>query len=73
MYYWRDGEQEVDFVLRRGPEVIAIDVTCGTETRPTLGLEAFKARFKSRRTLLVGEGGVPLGDFLSTPPDEWFG
>ena len=72
VFYWRDGEQEVDFVLRRGPEVLAIDVRCGTETRPTLGMEAFKARFNSCRTLLVGEGGVPLGDFLSTPPDQWF-
>lgn len=72
VYYWSDGEQEVDFVLTRGPEVIAIGVRCGTETRPMLGMEAFKTRFGRCQTLLVGEGGVPLGEFLSTPPDRWF-
>lgn len=57
---------------RRGPRVIAIEVKSGLGRRRLLGLAAFEKRFSPIRSLLVGEGGVPLADFLSVPPDHWF-
>ena len=72
LHYWRDGALEVDFVLRRGPRVIAVEVKSGLGRSRLQGLEAFEKRFSPIRSLLVGKGGVSLADFLSVPADHWF-
>ena len=72
LYYWRDGNLEVDFILRRGPDVIAFEVKSGTRRMNTNGLEEFKKRFNPFRSLLVGEGGIPIEEFLSIPAKNWF-
>lgn len=72
VYYWRDGILEVDFVLKRGPEVIAIEVKSGRKNRRTRGMDAFAERFNPTRTIFVGGGGIAIDDFLSVPADHWF-
>ena len=72
LYYWRDGQDEVDFVLRRGPRLVAIEVKSGPRRGSLSGLEKFAERFQPRRSLLVGEGGVPLNEFLAVPAGYWF-
>ena len=72
LYYWRDGQREVDFVLQRGPRLVAIEVKSGPRRASPHGLETFEARFQPRRSLLVGEGGVPLNEFLTAPAGYWF-
>ena len=72
LHYWRSGALEVDFVLRRGRHVIPIEVTTSQKTRSLSGMEAFKREFGPRRSLLVGEGGIPLSEFLTVPAHEWF-
>ena len=71
VYYWRHGQHEVDFVLRRGPRLVGIEVKSGPRSRSPRGLEVFEARFKPRRILVVGEGGVPLNEFLAAPVGDW--
>ena len=74
--YWRDGPREVDFVLQRGPKLVAIEVKSGPARRTdTEGLDAFAARFgrgARLRGLLVGSGGIPLNEFLTAPAATWF-
>ena len=74
--YWRDGVGEVDFVLQRGPKLVAIEVKSGPRRRTGFqGLEAFAQRFQGTgplRCLLVGPGGIPLNEFLSAPAAAWF-
>jgi len=72
LYYWRDGAYEVDFVLQRGPHIIPIEVKSGPNTKPLQGMVEFTQRFKSSRSLLVGEGGMPLDEFLTVPASYWF-
>ena len=72
LYYWRDGSQEVDFVLQRGTHVISIEVKSGLNTKPMRGMAEFVQRFSPSRSLLVGEGGIPLDEFLSVPAPYWF-
>lgn len=72
LHYWRDGALEVDFVLRRGPRVIAVEVKSGLGRNRLRGLAAFEKRFSPIRSLRVGEGGVSLADFLSVPAGHWF-
>ena len=71
--YWRDGAHEVDFVIRRGSRVRGIEVKSGAGRANERAMRGFEARFQATRSLLVGEGGVPLNEFLSTPAHEWFG
>ena len=69
--YWRDRSHEVDFVLRRGPRLVAIEVKSGPRRGSTHGLATFEQHFNASRTLLVGEGGVPLHEFLAAPAGAW--
>ena len=69
--YWREGHREVDFVLRRGPRLLGIEVKGGRNPVGTPGLAEFKRRFPGARSLVVGEHGVPLPEFLSQPADHW--
>ena len=70
--YWRDRNFEVDFVLERGPKLVGIEVKSGQAPIATKGLSEFQRRFHPIHTIVVGEAGVPLHEFLSVPPDHWF-
>ena len=74
--YWRDGAREVDFVLQRGPKLVAIEVKSGPPRRSdSQTLDAFAIRFRGSATvrcLLAGSGGVPLNEFLTAPAATWF-
>ena len=72
LYYWRDNSNEVDFVIRRGPRVVAIEVKSGEKPTALRGMDEFERRFKPCCSLLVGEGGVPLNEFLTAPAHTWF-
>ena len=71
LFYWRDRGQEVDFVVRSGSRLIAIEVKSGRAPQSHPGTEAFAAAFKVRRTLLVGDDGISVEDFLSRPVADW--
>lgn len=67
IFYWRERGLEVDFVVRRGKTVVALEVKSGRRPAARRGLEAFSQAFKPTRKLLVGADGIPLEEFLSTP------
>ncbi len=71
IFYWSDRNHEVDFVLQRGKTLVAIEVKSGRRKVSFPGIEAFSKRFKVKRNLLVGTGGIPLEEFLLIPPEEW--
>ncbi|GBC79353.1 hypothetical protein HRbin09_00569 [bacterium HR09] len=72
LFYWREGDREVDFVLRAGNQVVAIEVKTSSSSSVPSGLGAFVKAFKPNRTLLVGPEGISLEDFLLTPVRYWF-
>lgn len=69
--YWRDRNREVDFVLRMGKKLLAIEVKSGRPPASFPGLANFVKEFQGAKTLIVGQGGVPLEDFLSASPSDW--
>ena len=71
LYYWRDRNREVDFVVRSGRTVTAIEVKSGRARDVQAGLAAFAEVFKPKRALLVGADGIPIEEFLSRPVDHW--
>lgn len=71
LYYWRDNNREVDFVLRAGRRVIGIEVKSGRLRGARTGLSAFVDHFPAAQTIVVGENGTPLEEFLLRPVGEW--
>ncbi|MFN2568254.1 MAG: ATP-binding protein [Candidatus Dormibacteria bacterium] len=69
--YWRERNVEVDFVLRRGADVMAIEVTSGRRKDRLPGLRAFTADHPGARALLVGGQGIGLTEFLRHPVAHW--
>ena len=72
LHYWRNNGREVDFVLVRGRRLVAVEVKSGARRESLSGLAEFGERFDVTASLLAGEGGIPLSEFLSTPAREWF-
>ena len=72
LYYWRDKNYEVDFVLERGSKIVAFEVKSGLKQANISGLEEFEKRFKPLRCELVGKDGIPVEEFLSVPAKDWF-
>ncbi|HXF44792.1 MAG TPA: ATP-binding protein, partial [Burkholderiaceae bacterium] len=71
LYYWRERNQEVDFVVKAGRRLAAIEVKSGRAPQAHRGTAAFAAAFKPSRSLLVGGDGIELGEFLSRPVLHW--
>jgi predicted AAA+ superfamily ATPase len=71
LYYWRERSREVDYVLKAGRRLIAIEVKSGMTRLALPGMAAFAAAFRPSRTLLVGGDGIPVQEFLSQPVDHW--
>ena len=71
LYYWREGDKEVDFVLTSGEHVTAIEVKSGTKRETLSGMQSFIKAFNPDRVLLIGQDGVSLEEFFQAPIDEW--
>jgi uncharacterized protein len=71
LFYWREQSREVDFVVRAGRIVVAIEVKSGRAPDTFPGLAAFSQAFKPKRILRVGEDGVSLEEFLTRPVEHW--
>jgi predicted AAA+ superfamily ATPase len=71
VFYWRERNREVDFVLRKGDSVTAIEVKSSRRRERLPGIEAFAKTFRPSRKLVVGAGGIALGEFLRRSPEKW--
>lgn len=69
--YWREGNNEVDFILEKGDKVIGLEVKSGTSA-DNEGMGIFNEKFHPDKMLLVGTGGIPYEDFLKINPKELF-
>jgi predicted AAA+ superfamily ATPase len=68
LFYWREVSKEVDFVLRRGDKVLALEVKAGNRRTSLPGMAAFEKAFGPAKKLLVGTGGIPFEEFLQIAP-----
>lgn len=71
VFYWREANREVDFVLKGKGRVTALEVTSSRRKSSLPGMTVFDKEFHPDRKLLVGGQGIPLGKFLSAPPEKW--
>lgn len=71
VYYWREGKDEVDFVLVKNSKIVAVEVKSNHD-KDTSGLHTFDELYHPHRSVLVGEGGIPLETFLHSDLKELF-
>jgi len=71
LHYWRENPHEVDFVIERGNRIAAIEVKSGIVPGYAKGLDLFEQKFGTCQKHLIGEGGIPLVEFLSSPAEHW--
>ena len=69
--YWREGNDEVDFVIEQ-KQLIGIEVKSGS-TENTSGMAAFKKKFNPDKILLIGNIGLTWQAFLQMKSGELFG
>jgi len=71
VHYWRERNHEVDFIVRSGQHLTAIEVKSGRAPLAHSGLAAFAQAFVPQRSLLVGGDGITLEMFLAQPVQHW--
>lgn len=71
LFYWRERGHEVDFVVRAGRTLTAIEVKSGRTRQARTGLAAFAGAFRCKRQLLIAADGIALQEFLSRPAGYW--
>lgn len=77
VFYWRDGNDEIDFVISRGEELCGIEVKNGSRLS-NRGMEVFKNKYPFAKIYVVSAqetdnaGCIPLKDFLTFSPEALF-
>lgn len=69
--YWREVNNEVDFILEKGNKVIGLEVKSGMKPG-NAGMQVFADKFHPEKVLLIGTGGIPFEEFLKINPKELF-
>jgi predicted AAA+ superfamily ATPase len=68
VYYWRNGGQEVDFIMTAPGGIAAIEVKSGRRREFPAGTARFLASRPAAKPFLVGDGGTSIKEFLSNDP-----
>ena len=72
LFYWRERNQEIDFVLKKGSSLIAIEVKSGLRKEALSGMDSFIKAHRPKQFLLVGNDGIPIEEFIKAPITHWF-
>jgi predicted AAA+ superfamily ATPase len=67
VYYWRDGNYEVDFVLIYKGKVVALEVKSGYRER-LAALEQFRRLYPEAKVYLIGKQGIRWEEFIMIDP-----
>lgn len=71
IFYWKQDNRFVDFIIQKGKDLIAIDINTSKKSKNTQGLEVFLQKYPSAKTLIIGEGGISVEEFLLSPLEAW--
>ena len=71
LFYWREGNYEVDFVLEHKGRVVALEVKSGHSLR-TAGMVQFRKHYPDSKIMMIGKDGIPWEEFLLINPMELF-
>lgn len=71
VFYWREGNSEVDYIIKKNNKTVAIEVKSNYRAT-NRGLADLRERYDVHNYLVVGPGGMDAGIFLSTNPAKLF-
>lgn len=71
LYYWRQRNEEVDFILATPQSLWAIEVKSSRMKNPK-GLKKFMELFPKAKPFIIGGNGIPLEDFFMSNPADFF-
>lgn len=71
LYYWRENNNEVDFIVEQNKQCVAIEVKSGKRTTNN-GISVFNNKFHPKLSFVVGNGGVSIEDFLTLDLENLF-
>ena len=69
VFYWRERDDEVDFIVNRRGHVTALEVKSGRRGMNS-GLPHFTERFHPDRSLVIGTNGISLIDFFTANVED---
>lgn len=71
VYYWRERSNEVDFIIVRQGEVMALEVKSGRRGMNS-GIPKFNDLFHPKHSLVIGTDGIPFEEFFRMRIDDLF-
>ncbi len=78
IFYWRDRDAEVDFVLRRGTEILGLEIKSSPAEKQFKGLQVFQHRYPRARIKVITPGRTPkaissvlVREFFRNPQSAW--
>ena len=69
VFYWRERNEEVDFVLEKQGKVIAIEVK-SNHAKKRNGMNTFNKKFRPHKMILIDNNSLPWHEFLKINPVE---
>lgn len=72
IFYWREGNKEVDFVLKKDNKIAALEVKSGKKEMALPGIDEFSKKYDTHKKYLIGRGGLELEDFFRLSPTDLF-
>ena len=71
VFYWRERNEEVDFIIQQDSRVIALEVKSGRRGE-NKGISTFSKLYHPHKVLIVGTNGITIEEFLRMYPSELF-
>jgi uncharacterized protein len=71
LYYWRERDKEVDFILEKAGKIVAIEVKRG-HAHQFKGMKAFRDKYSPHKIYRIDRESLPWQEFLAINPDELF-
>lgn len=71
VYYWHERSDEVDYILVKQGEVLALEVKSGRRGMNS-GLPNFCKRFHHQKALVIGTDGIPFTEFFKLKIEDLF-
>lgn len=71
VFYWRDGNYEVDYIVKWKGQLVAIELKSNSD-KGNKGMTEFRERFKPLDAFVVGKGGVPVEEFFAADLRDYF-
>jgi hypothetical protein len=70
IHYWNEGHAEVDFIIRQGERMMALEVKAAYDK--ITGLINFVAKYPMAPSLQLDVRGIPWQEFIAANPMDFF-